>query len=166
MQLFLFKVKRTKSSQPRFGWGNFGRFLGVLDFFKGSPLWNNENKSCLNDMKFWEVSGNPKNKQILKVTALYLMWNPGICQDAPSCGQDNLVLIMASAIGLWWILSKEKNRTNQKVMSEFSILVFHVNCYINIIIGIFDDKIYNVLIFRYALRNIWSLIVFFLLYNN
>ena len=51
-------------------------------------------------------------------------------------------------------------------MSEFSIIIFHVNCYINIVIGIFDDKIYNVLIFSYALRNIRSLIVFFLLYDN
>ena len=32
------------------------------------------------------------NKQILKVTALYVMWNPEICQDPPTCGQDDLVL--------------------------------------------------------------------------
>ena len=51
-------------------------------------------------------------------------------------------------------------------MSEFSIIIFHVNCYINIVIGIFDDKIYNVLIFGYALCNIRSLIAFFFLYNG
>ena len=33
-----------------------------------------------------------KNKQILKVTAIYFIWNPEICQDPPSCGQDDLVL--------------------------------------------------------------------------
>ena len=33
-----------------------------------------------------------KNMQILKVTALYVMWNPEICQDPPTCGQDDLVL--------------------------------------------------------------------------
>ena len=78
------------------GRGNFGRFLGVLDFFKGSP-WNNENKSCINDIKFWEV-WKSKNKQILKVTALYLMWNPEICQDAPHRGQDDLVLYKKNSI--------------------------------------------------------------------
>ena len=57
-------------------------------------------------------------------------------------------------------------KTNLNVMSEFSVVVFHVKRYIHIVIGIFDDKIYNVLIFRYALRNIRSLVVFFLLYNN
>ena len=49
------------------GRGNFGRFLGVLDFFKGSPLWNNENKSCLNDIKFWDVSGNLKTSKFWKL---------------------------------------------------------------------------------------------------
>ena len=33
-----------------------------------------------------------KNKQILKVTALYVMWNPEICQDPSTCCQDDLVL--------------------------------------------------------------------------
>ena len=31
-------------------------------------LWNNENKSCLNDIKFWEVSGN------LKTNKLFVAW--------------------------------------------------------------------------------------------
>jgi len=35
------------------------------------------------------------NKQILKVTALYLMWNPEICQDAPNCDQDDAFLTLA-----------------------------------------------------------------------
>ena len=48
--------------------GNFGRFL----FF------------------FWIFS-----KQILKlITVLSLMWNPEICQDTPSCGQDDLDLVL------------------------------------------------------------------------
>ena len=38
----------------------FWHIFGVLDFFKVFPLWNNENKSCLNGIKFWEVSGIPK----------------------------------------------------------------------------------------------------------
>ena len=33
-----------------------------------------------------------KNKQILKVTALYVIWNPEIYQDFPTCGQDDPVL--------------------------------------------------------------------------
>ena len=32
-------------------------FWGV---FKGSPLWKYENKSCLNELIFWEVQRNPK----------------------------------------------------------------------------------------------------------
>ena len=35
-----------------------------------------------------------KNKQILKVIALYIMWNPENCQGPPTCGQDDLVLLI------------------------------------------------------------------------
>ena len=45
------------------GRGHFGRFLKFSDF----SLWNNKNKSCLNDMKFWEVSGNPKTSKFWKL---------------------------------------------------------------------------------------------------
>ena len=37
-----------------------------------------------------------QDMQILKVTALYLVWSQEICQDAPSCGQDDLVLYHCS----------------------------------------------------------------------
>ena len=42
-------------------------FLGFSDFFLWSPPWNNENKSCLNDIKFWEVSWNPKISRFWKL---------------------------------------------------------------------------------------------------
>ena len=32
-------------------------------------------------------------KQFLKISAVYFMWNPEICQDAPNQGQDDLVLL-------------------------------------------------------------------------
>ena len=32
-----------------------------LMFSLWSPLWNNENKSCLNELKFWEASENHKS---------------------------------------------------------------------------------------------------------
>ena len=32
-----------------------------LNFSLWSPLWNNENKSCLNELKFWEASENHKS---------------------------------------------------------------------------------------------------------
>ena len=32
----------------------------ILNFFLWSPPWNNENKSCLNELKFWEASENHK----------------------------------------------------------------------------------------------------------
>ena len=41
--------------------GHFGRFLGFSDFSK------DENKSCLNDIKFWEVSRNPKTSKFWKL---------------------------------------------------------------------------------------------------
>ena len=66
---------------------------GFLDFFKGSPLWKYENKSCLNELKFWEVSQNRKPSKFWKFQlSTYLMWNLKICQNAPSQGQDDLVL--------------------------------------------------------------------------
>ena len=49
------------------GRSHFGRFLGFSDFSKGSPLWNNDNKSCLNVIKFWEVSRNQKTNKFWKL---------------------------------------------------------------------------------------------------
>ena len=31
---------------------------------------------------------------MLKISAVYFMWNPEICQDPPICGQDDLVLLI------------------------------------------------------------------------
>ena len=30
---------------------------------------------------------------MLKISAVYFMWNPETCQDPPTCGQDDLVLL-------------------------------------------------------------------------
>ena len=82
--------ERARSSWPQVGVivANFWGF----QIFPMKPPWNNENKSCLIDIK---IQGYRKseNKQILKVTALYVIWNPEICQDPPTCGQDDLVLL-------------------------------------------------------------------------
>ena len=51
----------------RYGCRTFDTFLGFSDFFLWSPPWNNENKSCLNDIKFWEVSWNPKISRFWKL---------------------------------------------------------------------------------------------------
>jgi hypothetical protein len=48
-----------------------------------------------------------ENKQILKVTALYVIWNPEICQDPPTCSQDDLVLLIPN------IKYQRINRENQ-----------------------------------------------------
>ena len=45
----------------------FWQISGVFRFFPLVPPWNNENKSCLNDIKFWEVSGNPKTSRFWKL---------------------------------------------------------------------------------------------------
>ena len=49
----------------------------------------------------FEMFQEIQNNQILKVTALYLMWNPEICQDPRSCGQDDLVLYLNSSWHLY-----------------------------------------------------------------
>ena len=68
-------------------WGNFGRFW-VFGFFQRSPLWNNENKCCLNYIKFWEVLGNPKT-----TNSESYMENPKICQGVVQClRRQNLIL--------------------------------------------------------------------------
>jgi hypothetical protein len=41
--------------------------LGFLDFPLWSPQRNNENKSCLNDIKFWEVWRKPKTSRFWKL---------------------------------------------------------------------------------------------------
>ena len=69
-------MKRTRSSWPQEG--------AILADFWVFWIWNNENKSCLNDFKFWEVSGNLKTSKFWKLLQLSLMWNPEIFQDAPT----------------------------------------------------------------------------------
>ena len=70
-----------------------------MDFFKRSPLWNNENKSCLNDIKFWEVSGNLKTNQFWKL------------QLSISCGTQKSAKIprhVAKMIRPFWIYDTYK----------------------------------------------------------
>ena len=36
---------------------------------------------------------------MLKISVVYFMWNPEICQDPPTCsGQDDLVLLMITLV--------------------------------------------------------------------
>ena len=32
---------------------------------------------------------------MLKISVVYFMWNPEICQDPPTCEQDDLVFLIA-----------------------------------------------------------------------
>ena len=48
---------------------------------------------------FWQISG------ILKVTALYVIWNPEICPDPPTCGQHDVVLLSRLIIFMYPKLS-------------------------------------------------------------
>ena len=57
--------------------------LGFGVFFQGSTLWRNENKMSSNFSDFTKFLTN----QILKISDVYLMWNPEICQDAPNQGK-------------------------------------------------------------------------------
>ena len=52
---------------PSFPW--FGESWHVSGFhmrWTAEPLWNNENKCCMNELKFWEVSRNPKPSKFWK----------------------------------------------------------------------------------------------------
>ena len=72
-----FRAKSSRSSRQtavKLSWRGTGfwmpdiwRFLGFSDFSLWSPPWNNENRSCLNDIKFCEVSGNPKTSRFWKL---------------------------------------------------------------------------------------------------
>ena len=78
---FCFQVQMHQNHLGPTGWCDFGRFLGVSDISKGPPPFEIRKKSCLND-QILRGCRKSKNKQILKVTALCLMWNRKICQDA------------------------------------------------------------------------------------
>ena len=57
-------------------------------FFQRFPVGKNENKNCLNKLKFFKVSQN----NLLKISAVYLMRNPQNCQDLQNQGQGDLPL--------------------------------------------------------------------------
>ena len=62
------------------GRGHFGRSLGFSDFSKGSPLWNDENKSCLNDFeRFQEIQKQADSESyssLCHVEPRNLSWSP------------------------------------------------------------------------------------------
>ena len=84
---------------------------GILNFSLWSPLWNNENKSCLNDIKFWEVSQNLKTSRFWK---LQLSMSCGTQKSAKiplpgakmiwSFHNRNVVIIERFTDSNWWIL--------------------------------------------------------------
>ena len=72
----IFFHERTRPSWPLpVGRGHFGRFLGFSDFSKGFPFEIMKIKVVSMISNFERKS---KKKQILKVTALYAMWNPDL----------------------------------------------------------------------------------------
>ena len=83
--------ERTRSSWPR-----FGAILADFCFFWiFSPLWNKGNKSCLNYIKFWEVSGNLKTSKFWKL------------QLSISCGTQKSAKIprpVAKMIWTFWLI--------------------------------------------------------------
>ena len=80
-----------------YSYGNFSAF------FLWSPLGNYDKKSCLNKLKFWEASRNQKKSICWKFK---LSISLGICQDPPSCGQDDQTLLWPSK-NIWTL--KDQN---------------------------------------------------------
>ena len=50
---------------------------------------------------------------MLKISVVYFMWNPEICQDPPTCGQDDLVLFQKL-----FLLVKTKSPIVQKEVKK------------------------------------------------
>ena len=76
------------------GRGHFGRFLGFSDFSLGSTPMKQKSKSCLNDIKFWEVSGIPKTSRFWKSQLSTSSGTQKSAKIPPTCGQDDLVLLL------------------------------------------------------------------------
>jgi hypothetical protein len=63
---------------------------------------------------------------MLKISAFYFMWNPEICHDPPTCGQDDLVLLMINRIDFYKVIRSDLNiRTNFLLVFHFSFLFSH-----------------------------------------
>ena len=90
--------KPPKTPQKRNVW--FWLVLaGFFDFSLWFPLWNNENKSCLNELKFWEVSQNPKRSKFWKCQLSILCGIQKSAKIHKTVGKVcNLVLL---SHGLW-----------------------------------------------------------------
>ena len=65
-------------------------FIVFLIFSLWSPLWNNRNKSCLNELKFWEASENHKSS---------ICWK---CQLSISCGTQKSAKIPLPVAKIIW----------------------------------------------------------------
>ena len=101
-------------------------------------LLKNENKSCLNELKFWEVSPNCKIKNLMKITAVYLMRNL-------KTSQDNTITVIWS----FWNALQTKRFTSWKVdgsgISSYFLPTLLENCH-------FGAKDQNYSIFNFSLN--------------
>ena len=55
-----------------------------------------------------------KKKHLLKISAVYLIGNPEICQDTPSCGQDDQTLLFSKMIANFDKPFESQWKSNQK----------------------------------------------------
>ena len=70
-------------------------YVIVFSGFLTNPsplLWLLSVQNVIKNCHFLKFERFHENKLILKISAVYLMWNLKICQDAPNQGQDDLVL--------------------------------------------------------------------------
>ena len=103
-------------------------FWGLQIFPKGPSLWNNKNKSCLNDSKFWEVSENSKTSKYRNIS-----WGTQKSAKTPhsgqywSLGQDDLVL--SWILGRFISIHKNAfwNVTGNRFMLVISNTLFFLN---------------------------------------
>ena len=83
---------------------------GILNCSLWSPPWNNENKSCLNELKFWEASENHKSS---------ICWK---FQLSISCGtqkSDKMPQTMAKMIWSFFIQILEELKTIENGFWDF-----------------------------------------------
>ena len=71
-------------------------FICISNFFWIFPCGPPYETMKIKVIKFWEASENHKSSICFyKISAVYFMWNPEICQDPPTCGQDDPFTLIA-----------------------------------------------------------------------
>ena len=90
---FHYFQKIWTKERSRSSWLQLQKNNGDFEFFPFLPPWNNKNKSCLNELKFWEASENHKSS---------ICWK---FQLSISCGTQKSAKIPRPGTKMIWFFS-------------------------------------------------------------